>query len=95
MTTTAAIAADQILFTDNAANKVKELITEESNPNLKLRISVSGGGCSGFQYGFSFDENVVDGDTRVERNGWSWGMFPDFQEQRHDTFTPTHAGCHG
>ena len=69
MTTTAAIAADQILFTDNAANKVKELITEESNPNLKLRISVSGGGCSGFQYGFSFDENVVDGDTRVERNG--------------------------
>ncbi len=67
--TTTTVEASPVLFTDNAASKVKELITEESNPNLKLRIFVSGGGCSGFQYGFSFDENVADDDTRVERNG--------------------------
>ncbi|MEK6749898.1 MAG: iron-sulfur cluster insertion protein ErpA [Pseudomonadota bacterium] len=58
-----------VLFTANAANKVKELIIEENNDNLKLRIYVSGGGCSGFQYGFTFDESAADDDTRVERNG--------------------------
>lgn len=63
------IESSPVLFTDSAASKVKELIIEESNPNLKLRIFVSGGGCSGFQYGFSFDENGADDDTRVERNG--------------------------
>jgi iron-sulfur cluster insertion protein len=67
--TAATVEASPLLFTDSAANKVKELITEEANPKLKLRIFVSGGGCSGFQYGFSFDENVADDDTRVERNG--------------------------
>ncbi len=56
-------------FTDAAANKVKVLIAEEKNPNLKLRISVDGGGCSGFQYGFAFDEKVNDDDTVVEKNG--------------------------
>ncbi len=55
-------------FTDSAARKVKELIDEEKNPALMLRVFVSGGGCSGFQYGFTFDENVTDGDTKVVKN---------------------------
>jgi iron-sulfur cluster insertion protein len=58
-----------LVFTDAAAAKVSELIREESNPNLKLRVFVQGGGCSGFQYGFTFDENLEDGDTRVENGG--------------------------
>ena len=58
-----------IIFTDNAANKVKQLIEEEDNADLKLRIYVSGGGCSGFQYGFTFDDSAAEGDTRVEKNG--------------------------
>lgn len=58
-----------LVFTDSAANKVKGLIEEEGNDNLKLRVYVSGGGCSGFQYGFTFDEAVNDGDTSVEKNG--------------------------
>ena len=58
-----------IIFTDNAANKVKQLIEEEENADLKLRIYVSGGGCSGFQYGFTFDDSAAEGDTRVEKNG--------------------------
>lgn len=56
-------------FTDAAAVKVKELIEEEHNDNLKLRVFVSGGGCSGFQYGFTFDENIEDDDTLVENQG--------------------------
>ena len=58
-----------LLFTDNAANKVKELIEEEGNNELKLRVFVSGGGCSGFQYGFTFDEVQNDDDTAMEKNG--------------------------
>ena len=56
-------------FTDDAAAKVKSLIVEENNPNLKLRVFISGGGCSGFQYGFTFDESINDGDTAVEKAG--------------------------
>jgi len=56
-------------FTDAAAAKVKALVEEEKNPKLKLRVSVDGGGCSGFQYGFAFDENIGDGDTVVEKLG--------------------------
>ena len=56
-------------FTDAAANKVNILTKEESNPNLKLRLSVSGGGCSGFQYDFAFDESTGDDDTVIEKNG--------------------------
>jgi iron-sulfur cluster insertion protein len=56
-------------FTESAANKVKKLVEEENNPNLKLRVSVDGGGCSGFQYAFAFDENVAADDTVVEVNG--------------------------
>ena len=58
-----------IKFTDAAANKVLSLITEEENPELKLRVYVTGGGCSGFSYGFTFDEKVNDGDTKIEKQG--------------------------
>ncbi|MEG0007886.1 MULTISPECIES: iron-sulfur cluster insertion protein ErpA [Aeromonas] len=58
-----------IQMTDSAANKVKTLITEEENPELKLRVYITGGGCSGFQYGFTFDEKINDGDTVVEKSG--------------------------
>ena len=58
-----------LLFTDAAASKVGELIREEGNPALKLRVYVQGGGCSGFQYGFTFDESVEDGDLTVENQG--------------------------
>jgi len=58
-----------LAFSDAAATKVKELIEEEKNPALMLRVFVSGGGCSGFQYGFTFEESVNEDDTRVEKNG--------------------------
>jgi iron-sulfur cluster insertion protein len=58
-----------LVFTDAAATKVAELIREESNPNLKLRVFVQGGGCSGFQYGFTFDEAIEEGDTQVSNRG--------------------------
>jgi iron-sulfur cluster insertion protein len=58
-----------LIFTDAAADKVRELIEEEQNDQLKLRVYITGGGCSGFQYGFTFDENVEEGDTIVEKNG--------------------------
>ena len=62
-------APPPLVFTDAAAHKVKTLIDEEQNPSLKLRVFVSGGGCSGFQYGFTFDEAVEDGDVQVENAG--------------------------
>jgi len=58
-----------LVFTDAAASKVGELIREEQNPALKLRVYVQGGGCSGFQYGFTFDEAIEDGDLTVENQG--------------------------
>jgi iron-sulfur cluster insertion protein len=58
-----------LVFSDSAANKVKELIEEEGNPALKLRVFVTGGGCSGFQYGFTFDEEVNEDDATMEKNG--------------------------
>ena len=58
-----------IIFTDNAVAKVRELIEEEGNPELKLRVFISGGGCSGFQYGFTFDELVNDDDFVVDKSG--------------------------
>jgi iron-sulfur cluster insertion protein len=58
-----------LLFTDSAAAKVKELIEEEGNPGLKLRVFVTGGGCSGFQYGFTFDEEINEDDTTLEKAG--------------------------
>jgi iron-sulfur cluster insertion protein len=62
-------ASDAVLFSDSAAHKVDALIRDEDNPNLKLRVFISGGGCSGFQYGFTFDEDLQDGDTQVEKHG--------------------------
>lgn len=61
--------APPVVFTSAAASKVKTLIEEENNPGLMLRVFISGGGCSGFQYGFTFDETVNDGDTEVENEG--------------------------
>src|SRR5690606_11456307 len=58
-----------LVFTDSAAAKVKDLLLEEGNPELKLRVFVQGGGCSGFQYGFTFDEAVNDDDTVLDKNG--------------------------
>ncbi len=60
---------DPLVFTGEAAAKVKSLIEEEDNDALMLRVFVSGGGCSGFQYGFTFDESITDGDTVVEKDG--------------------------
>ncbi len=58
-----------LLFTDAAAHKVHELIDEEGNPELKLRVYISGGGCSGFQYGFTFDEARAEDDLAIENAG--------------------------
>jgi iron-sulfur cluster insertion protein len=58
-----------LVFTDSAADKVRDLVAEEGNPDLKLRVFVQGGGCSGFQYGFTFDEAVNDDDTQMQKNG--------------------------
>lgn len=58
-----------VKFTEQAAAKVSGLIADEGNPELKLRVYISGGGCSGFQYGFTFDEEQAEDDTSVERDG--------------------------
>ncbi len=58
-----------MVLSDNAARKVTSLIQEEGNPALKLRVFVTGGGCSGFQYGFSFDETVNEDDTVIDHKG--------------------------
>ncbi|MDC0664027.1 iron-sulfur cluster insertion protein ErpA [Marinobacter sp. SS21] len=58
-----------LFFSDSAVAKVRELVEEEGNPELKLRVFVTGGGCSGFQYGFSFDESQDEEDTVIEKDG--------------------------
>ena len=63
------VAPESIVFTDAAAEKVKQLIEEERNARLKLRVFISGGGCSGFQYGFTFEEEVQEGDTKIQKAG--------------------------
>ncbi|MCP3670523.1 MAG: iron-sulfur cluster insertion protein ErpA [Gammaproteobacteria bacterium] len=60
---------DQLVFTPAAAKKVASLIEEEGNPALNLRIYIQGGGCSGFQYGFSFDDKITEGDIKVVTDG--------------------------
>ena len=65
-----------ITFTDSCCNKVKDLIAEEENPDLKLRVFVTGGGCSGFQYGFTFDEIVNEDDFSVEKDGLTFLIDP-------------------
>lgn len=57
----------QLVFTDAAARKVRSLIVEEDNPKLNLRVFITGGGCSGFQYGFTFDEAINDDDYVIEK----------------------------
>ncbi|NBC47218.1 MAG: iron-sulfur cluster insertion protein ErpA [Gammaproteobacteria bacterium] len=67
---TEAIALDApLVFTSQAAAKVADLIAAEESPGLMLRVYIQGGGCSGFQYGFTFDETVQDGDTEIETDG--------------------------
>ncbi len=66
-----AVMPDPLVFTENAANKVKALIVEEGNEELKLRVFVTGGGCSGLQYGFTFDEVANEDDTVMQKNGVS------------------------
>ena len=68
MTTAELEMPTPVNFTDNAVNKVKALIEEEGTPDLKLRVFVSGGGCSGFQYGFTFEESINDDDTQVTKD---------------------------
>ena len=58
-----------IVFSDSAANRVAQLIKEEKNPGLRLRVYITGGGCSGFSYGFTFDENLKEGDSGVNKKG--------------------------
>jgi len=60
---------DPPAFTESAATKVKQLIEEENHDGLMLRVFIQGGGCSGFQYGFTFDESIKDGDTVIEKQG--------------------------
>ena len=64
---TEATSAPSLIFTDAAAKKVYSLIEEENNPNLNLRVFITGGGCSGFQYGFTFDEEINDDDFVIEK----------------------------
>ncbi len=71
-----ATSDDLLIVTQNAADKVRALIEEEGNDALKLRVFVTGGGCSGFQYGFSFDENINDGDTAIEKDGVTFLVDP-------------------
>ena len=63
------VQENPLVFTNSAASKVRQLIDEEGDQNLMLRVFVSGGGCSGFQYGFTFDQNETEGDTIVENQG--------------------------
>ncbi|ORM66740.1 iron-sulfur cluster insertion protein ErpA [Pantoea rwandensis] len=63
------VAALPLQFTDAAAKKVQNLIADEENPELKLRVYITGGGCSGFQYGFTFDDQMNDGDMTIEKQG--------------------------
>jgi iron-sulfur cluster insertion protein len=66
---TQAIAEESMVFSSAAAHKVRELMLEEGNPALKLRVYIQGGGCSGFQYGFSFDEQAAEDDLAIETDG--------------------------
>ncbi|WHQ74870.1 MULTISPECIES: iron-sulfur cluster insertion protein ErpA [unclassified Pantoea] len=70
------VVALPLQFTDAAATKVKNLIADEENPALKLRVYITGGGCSGFQYGFTFDDQINDGDMTIEKQGVSLVVDP-------------------
>ena len=66
----------KITLSDSAANKIRELVLEEQNPDLKLRVYIIGGGCSGFQYGFAFEEETEEGDFLVDKEGVSMMIDP-------------------
>jgi iron-sulfur cluster insertion protein len=66
----------KIEFTDTVIERVRELVSEDGNPDLKLRVFVTGGGCSGFQYGFTFDEVIADDDLVIERKGVQFVVDP-------------------
>ncbi|MDF0605165.1 iron-sulfur cluster insertion protein ErpA [Neisseriaceae bacterium TC5R-5] len=76
MTATATEMPSPINFSESACTKVLDLIAEEGNPDLKLRVFVTGGGCSGFQYGFTFDEMANEDDTAIERRGVTFLVDP-------------------
>ena len=99
-------APPPLVFTDAAALKVSELIEEEDNPELMLRVFVAGGGCSGFQYGFTFDEKVEEGDSSVENQGvtlivdpmsvqYLMGAEIDYKEDLHASWRNRLAGFPG
>ncbi len=69
MSVVEAFDPNEIRLTDNAVTKVRALVTDEGNPALKLRVYITGGGCSGFQYGFTFEESTADDDWVVEKDG--------------------------
>ncbi len=69
MLTTEVFTPEVLYLTDNAVSKIQYLVEDEGNTNLKLRVFVTGGGCSGFSYGFSFDEDTAEDDTIIEKNG--------------------------
>ena len=60
---------NNIVLSESATNKIRELVLEEQNPDLKLRVYIIGGGCSGFQYGFAFEEDIEDGDFVIDNEG--------------------------
>jgi len=67
---------NNMVLSDSAANKIRELVLEEQNPDLKLRVYIIGGGCSGFQYGFAFEEEIEEGDFLIENDGVSMMVDP-------------------
>ncbi|UAW98073.1 iron-sulfur cluster insertion protein ErpA [Halopseudomonas nanhaiensis] len=69
MSTAEVFTPTPLIFSENAVGKVRSLIEEEGNDSLSLRVFVTGGGCSGFQYGFTFDDEMAEDDTVVERDG--------------------------
>lgn len=69
MTSAVSFVPQALLITPAAVKKVQQLVNEESNPNLSLRVYVTGGGCSGFQYGFDFDDQTQPDDTIIEEQG--------------------------
>lgn len=67
---------NNMVLSDSAASKIRELVLEEQNPDLKLRVYIIGGGCSGFQYGFAFEEESEEGDFMIENDGVSMMVDP-------------------
>ena len=86
---------DPLVFSDSAANKVKQLIEEEGNADLKLRVFVSGGGCSGFQYNLGLDDSPREDDTIIEQGGVRLFVDPISQQYVYGTTIDYVNGLHG